>query len=189
MEHKSGFDAYLRSGEEQGLRQIEQKSFSTGSDPDGGFLVPEELSSEIGRRLAAISPIRALSDGSADIVLHLQKNRSLPQERKLDGWVKPITDRKHQRRHWRSCSSRQWKFTPCPLPPPALLEDSAVDLDSWIAEEVETVFAAQEGTAFVTGDGINKPRGFLNTPTVDEESLDMGQSWLCDKPVLIQALH
>ena len=36
------------------------------------------------------------------------------------------------------------------------------------------MFAAQEGTAFVTGDGINKPRGFLNTPTVDEESWTWG---------------
>jgi HK97 family phage major capsid protein len=41
-----------------------------------------------------------------------------------------------------------------------LLEDSAVNIDQWIAQEVEQVFAAQEGTAFVTG-GSNKPTGLL----------------------------
>ncbi len=40
----------------------------------------------------------------------------------------------------------------------SLLEDSAVDIDDWIAGEVETAFAEQEGAAFVTGDGINKPK-------------------------------
>ena len=39
-----------------------------------------------------------------------------------------------------------------------LLEDSAVNLDEWIAAEVEQVFAQQEGAAFVNGDGVNKPK-------------------------------
>jgi predicted phage gp36 major capsid-like protein len=38
-----------------------------------------------------------------------------------------------------------------------LLEDSAVNIDDWLAGEVELTFAMQEGTAFVTGDGSNKP--------------------------------
>ena len=42
----------------------------------------------------------------------------------------------------------------------ALLEDSAVNLDQWLATEVDQAFAVQEGTAFVTGDGSNKPKGF-----------------------------
>lgn len=48
----------------------------------------------------------------------------------------------------------------------ALLDDSAVNIDQWIAEEVRLAFAQQEGQAFVTGDGINKPRGFLAYPIV-----------------------
>ena len=42
-----------------------------------------------------------------------------------------------------------------------LLDDAAVNIDEWIADEVEQAFAEQEGTAFVTGDGTNKPKGFL----------------------------
>ena len=42
-----------------------------------------------------------------------------------------------------------------------LLDDAAVDLDQWIAQEVETAFAEQESVAFVTGDGATRPQGFL----------------------------
>ncbi len=51
-----------------------------------------------------------------------------------------------------------------------LLDDSAVNIDEWIAGEVEAAFAEQEGTAFVTGDGTNKPTGFLSYTTVAEAS-------------------
>jgi HK97 family phage major capsid protein len=55
-----------------------------------------------------------------------------------------------------------------------LLEDSAVNIDEWLAQEVEQVFAAQEGTAFVSGDGVNKPKGFLAYTTIDNGSWSWG---------------
>jgi HK97 family phage major capsid protein len=44
-----------------------------------------------------------------------------------------------------------------------LLEDSAIDLEDWIAEEVGAEFGRQEAIAFVSGDGANKPSGFLTS--------------------------
>jgi len=61
-----------------------------------------------------------------------------------------------------------------PAATPTLLEDAAVDVDAWIADEVETAFAEQEGAAFVNGDGINKPKGFLAETTVDESIWSWG---------------
>jgi HK97 family phage major capsid protein len=55
-----------------------------------------------------------------------------------------------------------------------LLEDAAVNIDQWLAQEVEQVFAVQEGTAFVTGDGVNKPKGFLSYTTVANASWTWG---------------
>ncbi len=55
-----------------------------------------------------------------------------------------------------------------------LLDDSAVNIDEWIASEVELTFAVQEGAAFVNGDGSNKPRGFLNTTAVANGSWTWG---------------
>ena len=51
-----------------------------------------------------------------------------------------------------------------------LLEDAAVNIDQWLAAEVEQAFAEQEGAAFVTGDGSNKPKGFLSYTTVANAS-------------------
>src|SRR3712207_9473932 len=55
-----------------------------------------------------------------------------------------------------------------------LLDDAVVDIESWIAEEVETAFAEQESAAFVNGDGVNKPEGFLAAPTVANASWAWG---------------
>jgi HK97 family phage major capsid protein len=56
----------------------------------------------------------------------------------------------------------------------SLLEDSAIDIDEWMAGEVDTAFAEQEGLAFVSGDGVNKPRGFLDYTSVAETSWSWG---------------
>ncbi|MBA4270142.1 MAG: phage major capsid protein, partial [Methylobacterium sp.] len=55
-----------------------------------------------------------------------------------------------------------------------LLDDAIVNIDQWIAEEVESAFAEQEGAAFVSGDGIDKPKGFLAYPMVAEASWNWG---------------
>jgi HK97 family phage major capsid protein len=56
-----------------------------------------------------------------------------------------------------------------------LLEDSAVNIDEWLAREVEVAFAVQEGNAFVIGDGNNKPKGFLSYPTVANSAWEWGK--------------
>jgi HK97 family phage major capsid protein len=43
----------------------------------------------------------------------------------------------------------------------AMLDDAAFDVEGWLAGEIATEFARAEGQAFVTGSGINRPRGFL----------------------------
>ena len=42
-----------------------------------------------------------------------------------------------------------------------LLEDSAINIESWLADHIARRFNRGEGAAFVSGDGVGKPRGFL----------------------------
>jgi HK97 family phage major capsid protein len=56
----------------------------------------------------------------------------------------------------------------------ALLDDAAVDVESWIASEVDIAFAEQEGTAFISGDGTNKPKGILAYTTIANASWTWG---------------
>lgn len=60
-EHKAAFASYIRTGEAGGLKRLEGKALSVGSGPDGGYLAPPTVEGEILRRLASISPIRALA--------------------------------------------------------------------------------------------------------------------------------
>lgn len=50
-----------------------------------------------------------------------------------------------------------------------LLDDARIDIEQWLAEEVIIKFAEDEGNAFVGGDGVGKPQGFIGgTPKVAE---------------------
>ncbi len=60
-EHKAAFEQYIRRGDEAGLRGLEAKAMSAGTGTDGGYLVPPETDTDIGRRLSVVSPIRSLA--------------------------------------------------------------------------------------------------------------------------------
>lgn len=172
-EHKSGFDAYVRGGDETGLRSLEEKAMSVSSDPDGGFLVPEELSNDIGKRLATISPIRSIA--TVREVSSSVFKKPFAATGPAVGWVGETDVRPQTATP--SLSELQFptmELYAMPAATSALLDDAAVDLDKWIADEVETAFAEQESAAFINGDGVNKPTGFLTAPTVDEASWSWG---------------
>jgi HK97 family phage major capsid protein len=51
----------------------------------------------------------------------------------------------------------------------AMLDDAQFDVESWLASEIAAEFAKAEGSAFVAGNGVDKPTGFLTAPTSDDE--------------------
>ncbi len=61
LQHKAAFESYVRKGEPGRLRDLESKALSVGSDPDGGYLVPDETEKTVNRALKDISPIRAIA--------------------------------------------------------------------------------------------------------------------------------
>jgi HK97 family phage major capsid protein len=172
-EHKSAFDDYVRSGEAAGLRALEMKAMSVGSNPDGGYLVPPELETEIGRRLADISPIRSLA--SVRAISSTVYKKPFMTAGPAKGWVGE-TDPRTQTASavLDALSFPAMELYAMPAATATLLEDSAVNIDQWLAGEVEQVFAEQEGIAFVSGDGVNKPKGFLAAATVANGSWSWG---------------
>ncbi|MDB5645183.1 phage major capsid protein [Methylobacterium sp.] len=172
-EHKSAFDAYVRGGDAGALRGLETKAMSIGSNPDGGYLVPPELEREIGQRLAAISPIRAIA-AVREISSSIYKKPFMTAG-PATGWVGE-TDARTQTASptLDALSFPAMELYAMPAATATLLDDSAVNIDEWIASEVELTFAVQEGAAFVNGDGVNKPKGFLSYPTVANGSWSWG---------------
>lgn len=174
IEHKEAFESYMRRGDERALRTLEAKAMSYGSGQDGGYLVPDETEREIARRLALISPIRSIASVRQVSGAVLKKPFAISGP--AVGWVGETAARPQTN----SPTLDELQFPTAelyamPAATPSLLEDSVVDLDQWIATEIETAFAEQEGAAFISGDGTNKPEGFLNYTQVAEAS------WAWDK--------
>ncbi|MEA2818433.1 MAG: hypothetical protein QOJ86_437 [Bradyrhizobium sp.] len=172
-EHKSAFDDYVRSGEAAGLRALEMKAMSIASNPDGGYLVPPELETEIGQRLANISPIRGLA--SVRAISSTVYKKPFMTAGPATGWVGETDPRTQTASAVLDLLSfPAMELYAMPAATASLLEDSSVNLDQWLAGEVDQVFAEQEGTAFVSGDGVNKPKGFLAATTVANASWSWG---------------
>ncbi|WP_372426726.1 phage major capsid protein [Salinarimonas chemoclinalis] len=164
-EHKAAFELYVRSGESAGLKRLEEKALSAGSGPDGGYLAPPQVEREVIRRLSSLSPIRAIASnrtisGGLYKIAHATTGAA-------SGWVAETAARPQTDSPGLSeLSFPAMELYAMPAATQTLLDDAIVDVDQWIADEVETAFAEQEGAAFVAGDGLAKPRGFLAYDTV-----------------------
>ncbi len=173
LAHKSAFHGYVRKGNEAPLRALEQKALSVASDPDGGFLVPAETESEINRALRAISPIRAIA-GVRQVSGSVYK-RPYVTSGMQTGWAAEAASRPQTNTPTlASVSFPTMELYAMPAATTSILDDGAVDIDAWLAEEVRIAFAEQEGAAFVTGDGTNKPKGFLTYPVVANSAWTWG---------------
>ncbi len=172
-EHKQAFENYVRKGETQGLFDLEAKSMSVGSGADGGYLVPSETETEIGKLLYAASPIRSIA-GIRQMSASVYK-KPFAITGAATGWVGETAARPETTAP--TLAELQFpamELYAMPAATQTLLDDSAVNLDQWIADEVQQVFARQEGTAFVTGNGTNRPKGFLSYTNVADASWSWG---------------
>lgn len=172
-EHKAAFSAYMRRGDESALRALDEKAMSVGSAADGGYLVPPETDTEIGRRLSAASPIRALA--TVRQVSGAVLKKPFATSGMASGWVSETASRPQTgTAQLAELSFPTMELYAMPAATAALLDDAAIDVESWIASEVDIVFGEQEGTAFVSGDGTNKPKGFLSYTNVADSSWSWG---------------
>jgi HK97 family phage major capsid protein len=178
--YNRAFNQWFRRGEralEAGadLHQMAVKALlSTDSDPDGGYVVPTQMAATIDRILGVTSAMRGLAT-----VLPI----SAPTYKKLvnvggasSGWVaergtRPETDTPELR----ALEFNAMELYANPAITQTALDDAAMDLGAWLGNEVAVEFAEQEGAAFVTGDGIGKPRGILSYDKVANGSYAYGK--------------
>jgi HK97 family phage major capsid protein len=174
LAHKSAFDSYVRQGASDQLRALESKALSASSDPDGGYLVPAELEATINRSLTNISPIRAIA-GVRQVSGSVYK-RPYATSGLDTGWVGDTGARPQTATPTLAATVfPTMELYAMPAATSTLLDDSAVNIDQWLSEEVQIAFATQEGKAFVSGDGVNKPKGFLAYETVANSAYVWGK--------------
>ncbi len=173
--HKKAFNAYLRSGDDDGLRglELEGKALSTAVAGDGGYLVDPQTAETIKSTLSSTASIRAIANVvgveavSFDVLIdHTDVGHGWATETaSVSETSTPVIDR---------ISIPLHELSALPKASQRLLDDSAFDVETWLAGRIADKFARAEAAAFVGGDGIDKPTGFLTHTTVDDASWAWG---------------
>lgn len=133
---------------------------STAVAADGGYLVDPQTAETIRSMLVSTASIRAIANvvqveaTSFDVLIDRSEVGS--------GWATetaatvetatPIIER---------ISIKLHELSAMPKASQRLLDDSAFDVEGWLAGKIATRFTRAEAAAFVNGDGIDKPKGFL----------------------------
>lgn len=174
--HQKAFEAYVRSGDDDALRglELEGKALSTAVAGDGGYLVDPVTSETVQAVLRSTASIRAVANvvnveaTSYDVLIDTTDIGA--------GWASetgsqsetgtPTIDRIVIPLH---------ELSALPKASQRLLDDAAFDIEGWLAGRIADKFARAEAAAFVSGDGLDKPTGFLTHTIVDDAS------WVWDK--------
>ena len=141
-----------------------QSSAHKGSDPDGGYLVPDEISSTIISLQRDISPLRRL----ARVVPTRSHSYSQPINRNgtASGWVSERGPRPEtEALDLAMLDFPSGEIYANPAVTQQLLDDNDFNLGSFLVEEISKEFDQQEGASFVVGTGRDQPQGFLTYPT------------------------
>ena len=168
--HQKAFAAYLRSGDDDGLRglALEGKGLSTVVSGDGGYLVDPQTAETIRSTLSSTASIRAIANvvnvdaTSYDVLVdHTEMGAGWATETaEREETDTPVIDRITIPLH---------ELSALPKASQRLLDDSAFDIEGWLAQRIADKFARSEAAAFVKGDGVDKPKGFLSYPMIDND--------------------
>lgn len=157
--YKAAFDRFLRKGEEV-MSVDERKALSVGTDPDGGYVVNPDLSGRIVMKVFETSPMRAYA--SIQVISSDALEGLFDLEEASSGWVGETDARSEtntpQLGKWRIPVHELYAK---PKATQKLLDDASINMEAWLASKVAEKFARDEANAFVVGNGVGKPRGFL----------------------------
>jgi HK97 family phage major capsid protein len=172
--YTKSFDLYLRRGD-RGISEVERRALSVGQDLDGGVLVTPDLSGRMVVRIFETSPMRQFSAVQTIATDALEGSADLDEA--TVGWVgetasRPETNTPQVPQPWRIPVHEAYA---APRATQKLLEDANVDVVGWLAKKVGDKLGRTFNAAFVTGNGVAKPRGFASYSTA--ATADASRSW------------
>lgn len=159
-EYGKAFRNYLRKGMDAGLEALSTKALSMGSDPDGGYLVTPAMSSKIVQAIFETSPMRQLA--SVETISTDALELIDDHDQAAAGWTAetgaisetatPLIAKRNIPTH---------ELYAQPKATQKLVDDSAIDIEAWLAGKIADIFSRTENAAFVSGNGVGQPRGIL----------------------------
>ena len=158
-EYKNAFSNYVRKNN-AGSSVDEVKALSVGSDPDGGYWVTPDMSGRIASLVAETSAMRKVANVVTIGTDALEGVNDLDEA--TTGWVGESSTRSEtatpQIGQWRIPVHEQYAE---PRATQKLLDDAMFNVEEYLSGKIADKLSRMENTAFVNGNGINKPRGFL----------------------------
>ncbi|MFE3835578.1 phage major capsid protein [Pseudogemmobacter sonorensis] len=174
--HLKAFNAYLRRGDDEGLRglALEGKAMSSAVAADGGYLVDPQTADTIRSLLLSTASLRAAANvvqveaTSFDVLIDRTEVGS--------GWATEVAAQAETSTPAiERISIKLHELSAMPKASQRLLDDSAFDVEGWLAGKIATRFTRAEAAAFITGDGVDKPRGILHPAKVANATWAWGQ--------------
>lgn len=156
-EYSAAFQAHMKRGEIQA-------NLNKGVAGEGGYLAPTEWDRTIADKLVQVSPMRALA--TVQSISTNAFSKLFNQKGVTSGWVGEAATRPETATpNFGTLTYTTGEIYANPSATQQMLDDSEIDIESWLAGEVQQEFAYQEGVAFLSGNGTNKPTGLLTYVT------------------------
>lgn len=159
--YAEAFAPYMRARNDAAMGTQFQAAMQTGSDPDGGYLVPSTMSSRMIKKIYETSNLRAL----ATVETIGGKELEIPRDEGefgYGGWVGETTAPSETTTSQLGVSKIfAHEMFAEPRVTQNMLEDAGLDIEAWVANKVGEKLGRIEATAFFTGTGVNQPRGLL----------------------------
>ena len=156
---RKAFEIFLRKGREA-LSADEVKTLRISDDTAGGYLAEEDFVAEVDKNIVQYSPIRqaARVGQTASSAVIIPRRTGSPTAT----WVGETETRPE--------TESTYGQQEIPIDEMAcyidvsnkLLEDAAVDVGAEVAFDIAEEFGRAEGAAFVSGNGVKKPLGFMS---------------------------
>ncbi len=174
-EYSAAFASYTRRGEAEAEQRLKvanaigdratiQAAMSVGDNSSGGYLAPVEWDRRVQQAQRATSPMRRLASVQTTSVGAYTTLWSNDQWG--SGWVGETAARPATTTATLSpLTFASGEIYAMPAATQRLIDDSAINIEQWLADSVNDEFGRQESIAFVSGNGVNKPAGFLTYVT------------------------
>ena len=175
-QYKSGFLKMVSGVSIDDLSSDERKAMSAGSDPDGGYLLPQ---STVGATLSKIyeqTVMRQLANVQTISTNDIEG--IIDNDEASAGWVAELGARSDTATptvgKWRIEAHEMYAM---PKISQRILDDAATDVEAWLSNKVADKFARVEGAAFWTGTGVGQPKGLAayTTAATSDDTRAWGQ--------------
>lgn len=173
--HQKAMATYLRSGDDDGLRglALEEKALSSAVNGDGGYLVDPVTAESVNSVLSSTASLRAVA--SVVTVEATSYDVLIDSTEMGAGWATETADSTETSTPViERISIPLHELSALPKASQRLLDDTAFDVENWLAGRIADKFARAEAAAFINGDGVDKPTGLMTHSTVDNDSWSWG---------------